>query len=316
MSGPVPDPATVAAQLAAARARYTEILMSDPSAPGYDRLCANAEEEVRGLQATMDWAPAPGPSLEVALGVASVAAPGPGVACDAPASLAATAAEAATAAPWGDLASADPNPRPSAPCFTIPVDPSVRPRSPAAVRDFSALLEPVPRDRTWQALWRAANDLRETNGNTHSGCDCTGLCDCARLKVEADMAAERRAKKEFQRALAAAIKRGECTCNLEYSEEDQKAGAMCQLCQQEAENVCDYCNSFPCRPSCCANCGGCQNCISVCSRCGEEDGNGDCACVQEYERQMWEEQQPGKDKYSRQEEEYRRWKADQHKYGP
>ena len=33
-----------------------------------------------------------------------------------------------------------------------------------------------------------ANDLRETNGNTRSGCDCTGLCDCARLKVEADMA--------------------------------------------------------------------------------------------------------------------------------
>jgi hypothetical protein len=268
--------------LSLARARYTEILMSDPSAPGYDRLCANAEEAVR--EAEMEAAPAH-----------SLAAPGPGVACDAPASLAATAAEAATAV-WGDLA-----------CPSTPTRP---------IRNFDALLAPIKLDRTWQTLWRAANDLRETNGNTHSGCDCTGLCDCARLKVEADMAAERRATKEFQRALAAAIKRGECTCDLEYSEEAQQAGAMCRLCQEAEENVCDHCNSFPCRSNCCGGCGGCRNCVSTCSRCGEEDGRGDCACVREYEEQMWEEQQPGKDKYSRQEEAYRQWKADQHMYGP
>ena len=303
---PDPEPVRMSdpvAELSAARARLTAAIMSDPSAPGYDRLCANAEEDVRSweLAATIaavfpDTVPASaGPVSAPPLDASSVAA---------------MAAEGATVA-WGDLACPAP--------ATIPVS-STPTRHPA--RDFSALLAPRKADSTYTALFRAAAasaaaaaaegqarlDAEWDSADLASaGCPFCDSLYCTSHWAERAEAQRQQAKREaaaHRAALAAAVAAGRCTCELEFSEEELQRGAECELCCKQEELRCDSCGLYPCAQGCCGGCGGCRDCNPPNNCCGRYD----CDC----EDRANCPDSDGEDEEDR----YRRWKADQHTYGP
>lgn len=259
------DAAAAAGRISLARADYHAALMSDPSAPGYDRLCSLAEERVRDLE---DEAAPP-------------------VAAD---------AQAQVAGPRDFSALLQPRRRSASAHHWTSLVRSTQAAAAAAqavAADGQAAL-----DRQWDA----ANIGCYGSSGGCPFCDSImGGCSCWRERAEAHRLQERRERKARQAAAAAAVAAGTCSCDLEFSPEEIANGAACQLCQEEEANCCDYCGQLTCRPECCGACGACENCRGPpCSRCHEDqdrcchedDQDAESECEEEryarWQREYWE----------------------------
>lgn len=234
-----------------ARADYHAALMSDPSAPGYDRLCSMMEERVRDAEAAQP--------------VAVDAAGAAGHSSLPPRDFSALLEPRRRDHDWIALRRAA-------------ATPEIR-----STVDRAEMAEAVAADgqAALDREWASAN----IGGPGCPFCDSMmGGCGCWAERAEMHKLQERRERKARQAAAAAAAAAGKCSCDLEFSPEDIANGAACAVCQAYDEARCDHCNSYPCQARCCGGCGACEDCRGPpCKRCGEDGDR--CYCYEDDDRE-------------------------------
>jgi hypothetical protein len=267
---------SVSTRLEQARRDYHDILMSDPDAPGYYRLCSMAEERVDELEREEAEAAAPQtlPLLPLATYDPSEV--------------------------WGDIPHQSPyrdfsalapeRPRPISQVFGGPNPRAWRVRQEAevATAEARATETRAAADRVEQQLdteWESAN----LGGPGCPFCDSImGGCSCWQERAEMHRLRERQQVRASRAEIAARVARGECTCDQMTQHSDYPS--LCEVCEQEERLRCTGCGQLQCRPDCCGDCGGCSRCCGpACRHCDQygdrcwchddqEDDRSSCGC--------------------------------------
>lgn len=298
-----PAPTPVLSELDRARRDYHSALMSDPSAPGYDRLCSNFETRIRELEQEQEQEPV--------------------VAVDAAGAAGHSSSPAPPARDFSVLRSPRSNPFGRRPLLPLPTEPihghaaepcthchepahcdcpcvvciGVRREVASAVTAevIDRLGAPTSAQRALDEQWAGAN----LGGSGCPFCDSMFGCSCWRERAELRQYAERQQRRADAAVIAQAIREGKCACHL--LEDDGDYPVMCEICEREEALRCNNCGKLQCGTECCGGCGGCSRCRTEpeCRRCGSYD----CSCYEDEEESEDED------------EKYQRWKREQWEYG-